>query len=80
MVMGDLSHHPDAPKIPGEIMDLSSSGMKMRLKGRELEKGLVLRIKFPLSDVRITLPVLAQVKWVKKEGHEECQAGLRFIE
>ncbi len=80
MVMGDAAHPPIAPSVPAEIMDVSSSGMKVRVKGWQLSKGVVLRLRVPLSDIRITLPVLAQVRWSKKEEDGEYQAGLRFIE
>ncbi len=80
MVMGDLVHPPSSAEVQGETVDLSSFGMRIRVKGQKLQKGAMLRIRIPLSDVGITVPVLAQVKWIKKEVRGNYEAGIMFIE
>ncbi len=77
--LGYRSHPPDKTETPAEIMDLSDSGMRMRIEGKVIEEGNVLRVRIPVADIQVTVPTLAQVIWTKKQDPKVYHAGLRFV-
>jgi hypothetical protein len=79
MVMGNVAGTPEKVKKSAEMIDLSNSGMRMLLKGQTFEKGEVLCVRIPISDMQMTVPVLAHVKWMNKNGNKGCQLGLSFF-
>jgi len=79
MAMGSRVYPPDKVAVHGEIVDLSSGGMRIRTKRQALEEGAVLQVWFPISEPPVTVPVLAQVRWVKEEIPGNYQVGLRFV-
>ncbi len=79
MVTGTLGSRAEEITIQGEIVDLGHRGIGMRTKRRTLEEETVVLAWIPVSEPPITLPVLAQVIWVKKEQAGTYAAGLRFV-
>lgn len=79
-------------RIPqGKIVDMSDSGIGIRLNldhsdsfSRKMfptiEEGIMLRLRVPIKDTTITMPILGQVLWMKKEpGKKSIRAGIRFV-
>ncbi len=79
MAMGKSGRPPDKVAVHGEIVDLSNGGMRIRMERQALEEGAVLQVWFPISEPPVTIPVLAQVRWVREEIHGNYQVGLRFM-
>ena len=84
MVMGSFISPPGIVDIQGEILDISDEGVRIRVDGHALKPGTILRIRVPLytkfkPNIQVTLPVLAEVKWVRNVLPKDRQAGLRFV-
>jgi hypothetical protein len=79
MVLGRNEQPPDQEWTEGEILDLGDGGIGMRIEGAAPLEGTVLQARLPIADTAVSLPVLAQVKWIKKESPDRCLAGLRFL-
>lgn len=79
MAMGKSGRPPDKVAVHGEILNLSSGGMRIQTERQALEEGTVLQVLFPLSEPPVTIPVLAQVRWVREEMPGKYQVGLRFM-
>ncbi len=79
MVMGDNLHVPGKLLAQAEAVDLSKSGLRICLKGQTVDVGCTLVVRVPVSTGQTTVPVLAQVKWVRKDHHGFSHAGLLFI-
>ena len=62
-----------------EILDLSEHGLRIRLRNRTIEEGTVLLIKVPVSSAPVTVPSLAQVRWIKAGKARTCEAGLKYV-
>lgn len=82
IVMGDFVHMPNVFDVKGEILDLSNKGMKIRVNGKPPTKGSVIRIRIPIPvapNNQIVVPILSQVRWVKRVSNEDRQFGIKFI-
>lgn len=77
--LGYRAHPPERAETTAEIMDLSDSGLKIRMEGRVLEEGNMLRVRIPIAGILATVPTLAQVIWTKRQDARAYQAGLRFV-
>jgi hypothetical protein len=59
-------------------LDISEDGLGMRAESI-LSEGWVLKLFLPVPEVEISIPVFAEVMWVKEEiGY--FRAGLRFLQ
>lgn len=76
--MGDLLHPPAKAPVQGKILDISNSGMRIKVKEHYLNNGAIMIVKIPVFQIEARIPTLAEVKWVK-ESQPGCQAGLRFV-
>ncbi len=79
MALGESGRLPNKVVVHGEILNLSSGGMRIQTKRQSLEEGAVLQVWFPISEPPVTIPVLAQVRWVREEIPGNYQVGLRFM-
>jgi len=82
IVMGDFVQPPNTIDVKGKILDVSCSGMKIRIDGNPPEKGSVLRLLVPIPvahDVQAVIPVLTQVRWVKGASNEDHDMGIKFM-
>jgi hypothetical protein len=70
---------PGKNVVRSKIVDVSDSGMRIRLRGRTLEEGMVLLVNVPLSSEPVTVPSLAQVKWIRKEKRGTYEAGVKYV-
>ncbi len=61
------------------IVDLSDSGMRIRIDDGTLEEGNMLRVRIQVSDIQASVPTLAEVIWTKKQDGNVCHAGLKFV-
>jgi len=66
--------------LSGKVVDLSAGGACV-MGDRPLAKFTVMPWRFSLPDVPVTLPVLAQVRWVEPVASQESafRLGLIFI-
>ncbi len=79
MAMGHLKRPPDeAPRIGG-VVDLSNGGMRIRTAKPGLGKGVILRVWLPVSEVEVSVPVIAEVVWMEEQRPATFQAGLMFM-
>jgi len=60
-----------------QAQDICPDGLKI-LTDFPLKKGAVLRLSFPVSDLRTFLPVFAEVTWAVP-ADDRFRAGLRFL-
>lgn len=82
IIMGDFFRLPNVVDVKGEIIDVSNSGLQIRMVGEPPEKGSVIRVLVPISVVSKTqavIPVLTQVRWVKSTSKENHSVGTKFM-
>jgi hypothetical protein len=77
--LGHEAHPPTKENTDSEIMDLSDNGMRLRVNGRKLAEGSLLLVRVPVSEVPVSVPSLAQVRWIKEVQSGTYEAGLRFV-
>jgi PilZ domain len=63
----------------GEILDIGDGGVRIRTAVRPPKKGTAVQARIPLIELQITVPVLGQVRWVRKQGTEAFEMGLLYI-
>ena len=64
----------------GEMIDISRGGMHIRIKNHVIEKGTALRIMIPmLPDFQVTVPVLSEAMWTRKDSPDSFRIGVRFL-
>jgi hypothetical protein len=64
----------------GEVINISSGGMHIRIKNHVIKKGTALRIMIPiLSDFQVTVPVLSEARWTRKDSPDSFRIGVRFL-
>lgn len=83
-MMGSMVCPPDEAEVHGEILDASDSGLKIRVDSRVLEPGTVIRIRVPIdaksnSSPGATIPILAEVRWVRDNAVKDLLVGVRFL-
>ena len=82
-VMGNFVSPPGVVEAKGKILDISDSGVRIRVDGQALEPGTVVCIRVPIhkskSKTPITVPVLAEIRWANEELPAGRQMGLRFM-
>ena len=83
-MMGSLVSPPDTAEVNGEIMDVSDNGLKIRVDRRALEPGTVIRIRIPIeakpdSTTSVTIPILAEVRWIRDNTAKDVLVGVRFL-
>jgi hypothetical protein len=74
------SHNPpnDFEKL-AETVDISSDGVRISISAQSLRVGSMIKVRIPVSVSKDTIPVLAEVIWVKEKKPKNYQAGLRFL-
>ncbi len=78
-IMGDNFHLPCMVPAQAEIVDSSECGLRICLEGRAVDVGFMLVVNVPVSGFRMTVPVLAKVRWVAENEQGVCHAGLEFL-
>ena len=79
MAMGDLIRPPDETPSDSDVVDLSNGGMRIRTGKLGLGKGVILKVWLPVSQVEVSVPVLAEVRWAEEQRPATFQAGLMFM-
>ncbi|MBI2470173.1 MAG: PilZ domain-containing protein [Planctomycetes bacterium] len=83
VAMGNLVSPAGVVDVKGKILDISDSGVRIQIDRQSLEPGTVICIRVPVykskSNTRITVPVLAEIRWVNEELPAGRQMGLRFM-
>ena len=83
VVMGNFVSPPGVVEAKGKILDISDSGVRIRVDGQALEPGTVVCIRVPIhkskSKTPITVPVLAEIRWANEELPAGRQMCLRFM-
>ena len=73
---------PNVFDVKGEILDLSNKGMKIRVNEKPPAKGSVICVQVPIPvapNNQVVVPILSQVRWVKRVSNEDRQFGIKFI-
>ena len=82
-VMGNFVSPPGVVEVKGKILDISDSGVRIRIDGQALEPGTIICIRVPIhkskSRTPITVPVLAEIRWANEELPAGRQMGLKFM-
>jgi c-di-GMP-binding flagellar brake protein YcgR len=79
ITLGDINYPPNDVATEAETMDISNGGMKIRVKGRSLKQGAMIQVRIPVSELKVTVPVLTEVRWVRDDMPKNYQIGLRFL-
>ena len=79
LALGSSGHPQVIDADSSEIMDLSSNGMRIRFRKCTLEEGTILLVKVPTMAASVTVPSLAQVRWIKAGKSRTCEAGLKYV-
>ncbi len=79
MAMGDPMRPPDEVPREGDVLDLSDGGIRIKTTRPGLGKGLILKVRLPVSKVEASVPVLAEVRWIEEKKTGTFQAGLMFM-
>jgi hypothetical protein len=77
--LGNSHAFPNDIEKSAEILDISNEGMKIKIAGHSLREGSMIKIRLPLSGLKATIPLLAEVMWGKHKIRNDYQAGLKFI-
>ena len=77
-VLGNSHALPNGIDNPAETVDISNNGLRIRIS-RILREGSVIRVLISMPGQPAKIPVLAEVKWIKKKISNNYQAGLRYV-
>jgi len=69
----------DGHPSPGEILDLSDGGARIRTAVPPHDNGTVVQAWIPMTELQIPVPVLGLVRWMRKERQEVYQIGVQFL-
>lgn len=64
--------------IYGTCVDISSEGMGITTNSDALCEGDVLKLHLSINDMKVTLPILSAVKWLRQVD-DHYKAGLQFL-
>jgi c-di-GMP-binding flagellar brake protein YcgR len=79
IALGDKKYPPNNVSTLCETVDISNGGMRIRIKERLFKEGSVIKVLMPVHELKVTVPVLTEVRWVREEMPENYQIGLRFL-
>ena len=83
VAMGNFVSPPGVVEVKGKILDISDRGVRIQIDDQALETGTVVCIRVPVykskSKTPITVPVLAEIRWVNEELPAGRQMGLKFM-
>lgn len=77
MAMGDLKRPPDEAPGDGSVVDLSNGGMQIRTAKPGFRKGVPIKVWLPVS--KVSVPVLAEVRWMEEQTPGTFRTGLMFM-
>ncbi len=78
IALGHEAHPPEREDAHSEILDLSDNGMRLLVRERQFSEGSLLLVRVPVSSAPVSVPSLAQVRWLREEKPGAYEAGLRF--
>lgn len=64
--------------IYGICVDISSEGMGITTDSTALCEGDVLKLHLSVNDMKVTLPILSEVKWLRRVD-DQYKVGLQFL-
>lgn len=64
--------------IYGTCVDISSEGIGITTDSNALCEGDVLKLLLLINDMKVTLPILTEVKWLRQVDGQ-YKAGLQFL-
>jgi hypothetical protein len=77
--LGNSHNLPNDYEKLAETVDISRDGVRINISAQILRVGSMLKVRMSVSGSKDTIPVLAEVIWVKEKKPENYQAGLRFL-
>ena len=78
-LMGSYYSPPSTEAVFSETQDISNYGMRILTDRTSVQVGSILQIQIVLSDTNISMPILAQVRWVREGDSGHQQLGLAFL-
>ena len=78
-LMGGYYSPQSTEAVFSEAQDISNHGMRILTDRISVQVGSILHIQIALSDTNTSMPVLAQVRWVREEDNGYQQFGLTFL-
>ena len=78
-LMGRDYSPPSTEAVFSEAQDISYYGIRILTNGSPVQVGSILNIRIALSGTNNSMPVLAQVRWVREEDSGYHQIGLTFL-
>ena len=78
-LMGGYYFPPSIEPVFSEAQDISNYGMRILTDRGSVQVGSILNIRIALSGTNNSMPVLAQVRWVREEDSGYHQIGLTFL-
>ena len=64
--------------VYGTCVDISSVGMGITTDSTALCEGDVLKLHLSVNDMKVTLPILSEVKWLRRVD-DQYKIGLQFL-
>ena len=77
--LGNSHNLPNDFEKSAETIDISSDGVRISISAQSLRVGSMIKVCMPVSGSKDTIPVLAEVIWVKEKEPENYHAGLQFL-
>ena len=77
-LMGGYYSPPSSEVVFSEAQDISNHGMRILTYRSSAQAGSIVHIQIALSVTNTSMPVLAQVRWVREEDNGYHQLGLTF--
>ena len=79
MAMGQFRYASSGDIVQGMILDIGSRGVQILTEVKQLWEATVIRAWIPLPENKITVPVLAYVRWMRQKSREVYVIGLEFM-
>jgi hypothetical protein len=76
--LGNSHNLPNKVEKPAETIDISNYGMRIRTSVPSVREGSMMRLRINMPGIEASVPVMAEVKWIKEKA-KSYDIGLRFI-
>ncbi|MCG2722355.1 MAG: PilZ domain-containing protein [Thermodesulfovibrionales bacterium] len=65
--------------VRGKTVNISNEGMCLRVKKGFIKVGSIIQVRMPVRTLKVTVPILSEIRWVKEEKSMDYTIGIRFI-
>lgn len=77
--MGERSAPPPVVALSGSTIDVSEGGISVHVEGASPRKGAIVSLRLPVADMKVNIPILSEVRWVREILPQRYHVGLMFI-